>query len=168
MTSFLIECPSSFASLGLSFSVSFDLYFSIIIFVSLIDCVSLILLITFTCSYTQTNLNRPLRHCKDTSQQESRQLCFPSLFRTIWMSLNVLVIVIPSQYLYFSMCSLNGWPTDFVSWNTMLFNAFCFCCYFALPWSSKDPSLHGIFGKRRLSFLTATIFRFLSERIIEV
>lgn len=142
MTTFLIECPSSFAWLELSFSVCFDLYISIIVFVSLIDCVSLILLTALTCSYNQTNLNSPLlRHCKDTSQQESRQLCFPYLFRTTWCLSMYLSLSFPlSISASLRVFSLIGWPNDFISWNSMLFNALCFCCYFALPWSSIDPS----------------------------
>lgn len=59
MTTFLTECPSSFASVGLSLSpsVCISLLFSLSLS---LRCVSFILLITLTCSYTQTNLNSPL------------------------------------------------------------------------------------------------------------
>lgn len=120
--------------------------------VSLVDSVSLILLISLTCSYTQTNLSSPLLRHSDNSlplpkykkvgiartpARESWQLNFPSLSRTTWrLSQCASHCHSLSVSLLFSLCvcSLYSvWPPEVISCNSVLCNAFWFGCIFALP-----------------------------------
>lgn len=61
-----------------------------------------------------------------------------------------------ASLLFFFKCvyDLNAWPTDFTSWNSMLYCAFCFYWYFMLIYAFINPSFPwGYWCKLQFSFL---------------